>query len=248
MDLKKQAAEAARSFISTNTSVGLGDGSCVGWLARMLIDDIKQGLQIQLTTSSPRTKQLLLDAEIPISDLLAIKWLDQYFDGCDQIDSSLNLIKSGAGIHTMEKLFAASANEFMVMADSTKWVNKLDTTYPIVIEYIPVAQNVVFNEMRKIFPGAALKNRTEGDENNPVLTANGNRLAECRFTKLPDPEDLYTQCKNITGVVELSLFYQMADQAIIAGPRETRIYVRKENRISENNLTTQFKNHDEKQL
>ena len=43
-------------------------------------------------------------------------------DGADEIDTSLNLIKGRGAAHTLEKIVAKMAKEFIVVADSSKKV------------------------------------------------------------------------------------------------------------------------------
>lgn len=248
MDLKKQAACVARSFIRENNVVGLGDGQAVRWLASFLLEDMRNGFRVQLCTSSERTKQFLLELKIPVIDLPGVSHIDQYFDGCDQIDSALNVIKSGAGIHTIEKLYASVAREFIIIAERSKWVSALDTAYPIVLEIIPQSATFVAREMSRLFPGIRIALRTKPGENNNVITVNGNFLFDCRFLTLPDPALLSAQCKQITGVLEHSLFYQMVHRAIIAGSDATTVYERKNGQVIQYNFNDQQKYYEHTEI
>ncbi|KAJ3386205.1 hypothetical protein HDU84_001722, partial [Entophlyctis sp. JEL0112] len=54
------------------------------------------------------------------SELSAHPVIDVNFDGADEIDPSLNCIKGGGGCHLQEKLVAAAAKKFVVVADYRK--------------------------------------------------------------------------------------------------------------------------------
>jgi ribose 5-phosphate isomerase A len=226
MDLKKEVARVACTLITSNTSVGLGDGSTVRLLASYLKDGIASGLNVQLYTSSIQTHQFLKQFGIETLDISLTDSLDLYFDGCDQIDADLNALKSGAGIHTNEKLLAAMAKRFIILGDASKFVPKLDNKFPLVLEVLPQAVCFVLRKIKSIISQAQLSVRISDHADKPVITKNGNYLIDCFFQEWPALEFIDSQCKNITGVVEISLFYKMAHEAIIAGNNGIHTYKR----------------------
>jgi ribose 5-phosphate isomerase A len=218
MNGKREAARIASTLVNDNESVGLGDGSTVRLLGEFLIERMKEGLKIRLFTSSRQTQDFLYTAGYIVNDISHTGMLDIYFDGCDQIDTRLNALKSGSGIHTMEKLLASMAKKFVIMGDAPKYVRKFDPEIPLVLEVIPAAITFVQRTISSLFPGCTLYIRKSAiPEGDPVLTRNGNFLLDCRFPEWPDLEMIQIQCKKITGVIEISLFYQMVHEAIIAG-------------------------------
>ncbi|HEX3079233.1 MAG TPA: ribose-5-phosphate isomerase A, partial [Puia sp.] len=136
--------------------------------------------------------------------------------------------KSGSGIHTMEKLLASMAKKFVIIGDESKFVQRFDPGFPLVLEVLPVAVAYVQRIMSSLYPVSVLAIRLLPDqEYEPVLTRNGNLLLDCHFQEWPDLEDLHFQCKKITGIVEISLFYQLVNVAIIAGKDGISRYERK---------------------
>jgi ribose 5-phosphate isomerase A len=232
MDFKKEAARIASTIVEDNTSVGLGDGSTVRLLAEYLIDRLNAGLEIRLYTSSPQTLEFLQRRDVLVNDISGTDTLDIYFDGCDQIDDSLNALKSGSGIHTMEKLLASMAKKFVIIGDDSKFVQRLDPAFPLVLEVLPVAMAYVQRIMLLLYPGCTITVRKSPDpENQPVLTRNGNLLLDCWFREWPDLEMIQIKCKKITGVIEISLFYQMVNEAIIAGKDGIARYSKRNDQI-----------------
>ncbi len=55
-----------------------------------------------------------------VSTLNAEPVLDVAIDGADEVDRALNCIKGGGGCQLQEKLVAANAKTFVVIADSRK--------------------------------------------------------------------------------------------------------------------------------
>jgi ribose 5-phosphate isomerase A len=223
MDLKQIAALEASTMIPDNSIVGLGDGSSIRLLAGFLKDAITGGLHVSLYTSSVQTEVFLQEAGITVQDISQADSLDLYFDGCDQIDHQFNALKSGAGIHTQEKLLASMAKKFIILADDSKYTSVLDPRFPLVLEILPQAAPFVMKKLKNIFGEILLSIRTIVDEpKKPQVTRNGNWLVDCRFPQWPQPVFVQEQCKQITGVVEISLFYKMVHEAVIAGNQGVR--------------------------
>jgi ribose 5-phosphate isomerase A len=232
MDVKKEAARVASTMVDENTSVGLGDGSTVRLLAEYLIHRMNAGLEIRLFTSSLQTFEFLRRRDVLVNDISRTDALDIYFDGCDQVDGQLNALKSGSGIHTMEKLLASMAKKFVIIGDESKFVQKLDSKFPLVLEVLPQADAFVQRIMLSLFPGCRFTVRKVQDtEDKPVLTRNGNHLIDCFFQEWPELEMIQIQSKKITGVVEISLFYHMANEAIIAGNDGIKRYAKRNDRV-----------------
>jgi len=217
-DYKKQAAETAFSLIKPGQIIGLGDGSTVLHLVDLIAADTAVAATIVLTSSSVRTMQRMKELGLTVAPLSSLKTVDSYFDGCDQFDSELNALKSGAGIHTMEKILAGMAGEFILMGDFGKFSERLTGAHPVVVEIIPAAITSVILKLENIFPGIEWSLR-------PSSSDHGNYLVDLRFAELPELFLLNTAIKMLPGVVDHSLFFHMAAKAVIAGPEGTKIIV-----------------------
>ena len=219
MNLKQEAAKAAVGLIHNNMSVGLGAGSTMAYLVTYL-QQTKPN--ITLYTSSADTRELLEQNNFTVQDVSGIHSLDIYFDGCDQFDEHLNALKSGGGIHTAEKLLASMATQFILVGDDSKYAKQLTTKYPLVLEILPQAVIFAKHKLQEYFGDIRIETRSKSD-GHPVITQNGNHLCDVYFQILPPLHNLNTICKSITGVVETSLFYNLASKAIIAGENGIRI-------------------------
>ncbi len=219
MNFKQQAASKASTLVSENNTVGLGAGSTIAYMVEFLKKEIENGLHLKFLTSSFTTRQLLLKEKLPVLSTAAFKEIDTYFDGCDQFDRQLNALKSGGGIHTQEKLLASMANQFVLVGDESKLVDTFDAKYPLVLEMLPEALSFVPHKMQQSFPGIKSSMRMNDKKDGPVFTENGNYLLDVYFESWPALSQINPLCKNIPGIVETSLFYQLAHKAIIAGEK-----------------------------
>lgn len=52
-----------------------------------------------------------------ITSVINLSQLDYVFDGADEVDADLNLIKGGGGCLTQEKIVASCAKNLIILAD-----------------------------------------------------------------------------------------------------------------------------------
>jgi ribose 5-phosphate isomerase A len=216
-DYKVEAAKAAMEFIQAGQTIGLGAGTTVSHLVTMICQDKDLADSLIFTSSSFKTTTGLLENKLRVQSPSLLNHIDIYFDGCDQFDTELNALKSGGGIHTTEKILASMADEFILMGDEGKFADKLDNTYPVVIEILPLALQVVLHQLKLSYPGVVVKLRMSNQKDGAVISENGNLLADVHFATIMEPQKLNIQLKLIPGVVDHSLFYRMATKSIIAG-------------------------------
>ena len=114
---KQVAAEAAAELVEDGMTVGLGTGSTVAFLLPALA---RRSLDIVCAATSPRTEHAARELGLRIENVASIDRFDITIDGADQIAPDGWLVKGGGGAHTREKIIAAAADRFVVIADSTK--------------------------------------------------------------------------------------------------------------------------------
>ena len=220
MDLKQQAAQKAVTLIKDNMVVGLGAGGTMAYMVQYLRE---QPITVQVYSSSAATREQLLQHGFAAGDIAHVAYLDIYFDGCDQFDKNLDALKSGGGIHTMEKLLASMAKEFVLVGDESKYAEMLSTKYPVVLEVLPQARSFLKMKLESMYKDITLSYR-QSEAGVFTLTENGNLLLDVWFAMWPTLLQLNTALKSITGVVEISLFYNLATKAITAGEAGIKVF------------------------
>jgi ribose 5-phosphate isomerase A len=223
MDLKSLAARQAVTLVRNGSTVGLGAGATIAHVVGFLKEEKSKGLAVKVLTSSFVTRQLLITGGFDVVDVDSLSVVDLYLDGCDQLDKDLHALKSGGGIHTHEKLLASMAREFVLIGDETKYCEKFDGRFPLAIEVIPEAIGFVRAQVEKWYPSVKILLRMADKTEGAALTRNGNYLFDLWFTEWPSLETLNPSLKSITGVLETSLFYNLAKKALIAGENGVRI-------------------------
>jgi ribose 5-phosphate isomerase A len=124
------AAQAAAALVSDGDRVGLGTGSTVAHLLPALA---ARGLSLRCVATSPATEHAARTLGLAVEDLDALGRLDIAIDGADQIDPQGWLVKGGGGAHTREKIVAAAAERFVVIASAEKAVRSLCPPVPLEI-------------------------------------------------------------------------------------------------------------------
>jgi ribose 5-phosphate isomerase A len=125
---KQVAAEAAADLVEPHMTVGLGTGSTVAFLLPALA---RRSLHILCAATSPRTEHSARELGLRMEDFASIDRFDITIDGADQITPDGWLVKGGGGAHTREKILAAAADRFVVIADSSKPVKALHGPIPL---------------------------------------------------------------------------------------------------------------------
>jgi ribose 5-phosphate isomerase A len=128
------------------------------------------------------------------------------FDGADQVDSHLNMIKGGGGALLREKVLHSAARTIVITAESFKFVSSFDRSVPI--EVHPFALYVLLDKLRSqqgVKPELRMLN-----EGYPYVTENGNFILDTTFQSIPDIKSKEIELKNTPGVVEVGLFTKHA--------------------------------------
>ena len=209
-ELKQAVAKAAidciRPKLSADAIVGVGTGSTVNFFIDYLAE-VKQ-LFNGVVSSSVATTTRLKHHGIPVYDLNTVKGLAVYVDGADESDHKLCLIKGGGGAHTREKILAACADEFVCIADASKWVEVLGR-FPVPVEVIPMARRYVTRELISL--------GGEPEYRSGIITDNGNDILDVHNLHITDPVALEERINQITGVVTNGLFARRPADVLLLG-------------------------------
>jgi ribose 5-phosphate isomerase A len=200
---KRAAGEAAAELVKSGMVVGLGTGSTVAWTIRRLGQRVKEeDLEILGVPTSYQAEDLAISCAIKLTTLNQHPILDLAIDGADQVDFDLFAIKGGGAAHTREKVVACSARKFVVVADESKYVEKLSHSVPV--EVLPFASRLVELRLRKLVGVPVL--RLGKMKDGPVITDNGNFVIDADFGVIADPLSLAAELSQIPGLVEHGIF------------------------------------------
>ncbi|KAK7081836.1 hypothetical protein SK128_012929, partial [Halocaridina rubra] len=213
---KKAAAyRAVDTHIKNDFRVGIGSGSTVVYAVERLAERVhKDGLKVTCVPTSFQARQLIIQNNLVLSDLEITPELDVAIDGADEVDSNLTLIKGGGGCQLQEKIVAAAAKEFVVIADYRKDSSSLGEqwTKGVPIEVVPMAYRPIQLKIEAELGGKAVLRQAKAKA-GPVVTDNGNFVLDWVFDGKFDWNQVNRQIMMIPGVVETGLFVDMAKVA-----------------------------------
>ena len=120
----------------------------------------------------------------------------------------------------------SSAARFIVIADASKYVDRLGSKTAVPVEVLPIARTTVMRRIKII--GGEPKLRDGGDrKDGPLVTDNGNFIIDANFGKIADARTLEFELKRIPGIVEVGLFINMAHSAFLGDENGVRRLDRK---------------------
>jgi len=220
MNAKQLAAEKAVSFVDNGMTIGLGTGSTAYWAIEKIGEKVKkEGWNIKAIATSVVSEEQARGLGIPIFDFSSISTIDVTIDGADEVDPKLQLIKGGGGALLREKIVATNSKQMIVVADESKWVEKLGK-FPLPVEVVHFGWERTFYKLQLL--GCEANRRMKGKE--PYITDNGNYIVDCAFGEIKDPPLLQELINAITGVVDNGLFIHIASKLVLGfNNGETRV-------------------------
>jgi ribose 5-phosphate isomerase A len=219
MDPKQRAAEAAlQQFIRSDSTVGLGTGSTAEQFVIALAAALRTGRlsNIRGVPTSLATERQARELGIPLVNLSDVAPLDLTVDGADELAPNLDLIKGLGGALLREKIVAQNSRTLVIIADTSKRVQRLGERSPLPVEVVQFAHEAQARFLSTLGCSPELRTRQDGTS---FVTDNSNFIYDCRFpaaTGIPDPNALAAALANRAGVVESGLFLGMASAAVIA--------------------------------
>lgn len=200
---KKAAAEAAAQLAEDGMTLGLGTGSTVAFLLPALAERGLSGLRC--VSTSDATEQQARGLGIAVEGFESLERLDLAIDGADQVAPDRWLVKGGGGAHAREKIVAAAAERFVVIADSSKPVREI--TAPIPLELAAYGLESTLRRLRQGVGPVELRDAPRSPDDGVIADYNG---------EVGDPYELATRLAVVPGVVDHGLFpARMTSQVLI---------------------------------
>jgi len=220
---KEAVARAAIGYVRSGMVLGLGSGSTAGYFINVVAERIRSGeLRIEAVPSSLVVAARAKEFGIPICEPGRGLRVDLTVDGADEIAPDLSLIKGAGGALLREKVIAEASRNFLVIADSSKYVEQLGGR-ALPVEVVPFALPWVIDQLAEI-DGSPRLRMDPGSPGKPFLTDQQNYIVDCQFGLIEDVESLAARLKRIPGLIEHGLFLGYARAALIANGGNVRVF------------------------
>ena len=135
------AADAALEWVKDGMKLGLGTGRAASAFVEALGARVAEGLDVIGVPTSDATARLAERLGIPLTRLEDVDALDITFDGADEVDGQLDLIKGYGAAMVREKVVAATSQQLIILVGPEKLVERLGDRGRLPIEVLPFAES-----------------------------------------------------------------------------------------------------------
>ncbi|MEO1130588.1 MAG: ribose-5-phosphate isomerase RpiA [Planctomycetota bacterium] len=211
-----QLAQAAVLPVTDGMLVGLGTGRAATRAIHALAERVReQALKITCVSTSSRTEALAAELGLRPVDMGSVERVDYLFDGADEVDRHLRMIKGGGGAMTREKVVAQASDRCVYLVQRGKIVEHLGHRHPLPIEVLPFGLAFAMRVLHEELP---LEPVLRVDESGAaVVTDNGHVIIDTtlRQADADELDALATWLDETPGVVGHGLFLEEADELIV---------------------------------
>ncbi|MCA9293530.1 MAG: ribose 5-phosphate isomerase A [Phycisphaerales bacterium] len=205
-------AHEAVAPIRSGMVVGLGTGRAAARGIKALAGRVEQEqLDVRCVATSRASHELAVALGLQLKDLGDVGRLDYLFDGADEFDDGLRMLKGGGGAMTQERIAARASGRCVYMVQAEKRVSRLGERCKLGVEVLPTARASAMAVLSRHGLHAQVRQQESGAE---FITDNGNIVLDAPLPAI-ELEPL-AHCLDATpGVVGHGLFLGEADVILI---------------------------------
>jgi ribose 5-phosphate isomerase A len=204
-----ELARAALHYVKSGQTIGLGTGRAADAFIHAVAE---AGIKIRGVPTSSASAELARSLNIQLANLDNVRRLDADFDGADEVDPRLNMIKGYGGALVRERVVAAASRRRIFLVGDEKIVKRLGDRGNLPVEVVPFAVPLALREIVKF----KLKPKVRLDDNgHQFITDNGNLILDCGVRAIQSPARLERDLLAVPGVVGTGLFLGIADLVLV---------------------------------
>jgi ribose 5-phosphate isomerase A len=206
------SARAALDWVRDGMKLGLGTGRAAAAFVEALGARVAEGLRVTGVPTSEATAELARSLDIPLARLEEVGTLDVTFDGADEVDDRLDVIKGYGAAMLREKIVAESSDQLVILVGPEKLVKNLGERGRLPIEVLPFGEALVRRELARLDLDCELRVDTSS---RTVVTDNGNWILDAKLVPPLAAPALEAAFVAIPGVLGTGFFLGMADAVIV---------------------------------
>lgn len=219
-------ADAAIATIETGMMVGLGTGRTAKRGIRALAHRVlHEGLLIDCVSTSNNSEEFARELGLHVIDFAMVERVDYLFDGADEVDRQLRVLKGSGGAMTRERIVAWASDRVCYMVDSPKLVDRLGTSNTLGIAVLAFGLTAIRSELRNMGLIGVCRRDMNGEL---FITDNGNLILDVTLDDSSDLERIAAALNDIPGVIDHGLFLHEADEVLIDHGKEIERLVRED--------------------
>ncbi|WDT94353.1 ribose 5-phosphate isomerase A [Thermoleophilum album] len=206
------AARAALALVPRGGLVALGSGRAVWRLCELIAGERAPAERPRAVVASERTRAVCENLGIAVADLDGREHPARAFDGADEVDPDLRLLKGAGGALLRERIAAAAAGELVVMVEEEKLVGRLGERFPLPVEIVRFGWRATLARLATLLAEPRLRCTEEGE---PFVTDEGHFLVDGRIPPTADLDGLARALRETPGVCDHGLFLSEAALVLV---------------------------------
>lgn len=215
MNDKELVAKHATDLIKDGMIVGLGTGSTADCFIEALAQRrSEEGLQFTTVSSSVVSLLKAQELGLPLMAIEHLSGLDFYVDGADEVAPDNTLLKGQGADLVREKLLARASDQFIVLIDQSKKVDRIGARFSIPIEVMPFAWQLVKQALEEQGGQGQLRQNSKG--NGLAVSSYGSLILDMSFDATLESAELDSMLNAMPGVVEHGIFRNLASVVLYA--------------------------------
>lgn len=214
MNDKERVAKHAADQVTDGMLVGLGTGSTANCFIEELAQRSReQGLKVTTVASSVVSAIKAQQLGLPVLGFEQVSHVDLYADGADEVSPELTLLKGQGADLVREKLLATASEQFLVLVEPGKLVERIGQNFAIPIEVMPFAWQLVKKQLE--LNGGRGDLRQNANKNGFAISSYGSLILDMSFDEHTDAKTLNDILNSVPGIVEHGIFYGLATTVLI---------------------------------
>lgn len=206
-------AQAAIAEVRTGMVVGLGTGRTASRAIKALAKRIRdERLDIDCVCSSMVTEAVARELGMPVIPFADVESVDYSFDGADEVDHELRMLKGHHGAITRQRLVAHVSRRCVYLAHEDKLVQRLGEKALLAVTIIPFGVASTRNRLRDLGLSGVLRRTMEGEV---FVTDGGGVVLDMQIPHDCDVGELAMALDHVPGVVDHGLFLTEADEVLV---------------------------------
>ncbi len=213
-----ELASRAVSFIESGMMVGLGTGRAATRAIHALAGRVRaERLSIDCVATSVASHELAGQLGLKVHAMQDVDAVDFLFDGADEVDPSLRMVKGRGGAMTREKIVAAAVRVVpgnvrrLYLIDDSKLVRRLGEKMPLPVEVLPFALASVTRRLKELGLAGPVRQK----DSKAYLTDNANLVIDAALPGSRTPEQFALALDAMEGVIDHGLFLSEADAVLV---------------------------------
>jgi len=205
-------AEAAVAPIASGMVVGLGTGRTASRAILALAERVREEhLDIKCVSTSHVTDTLARAHQLALVDFTLMERVDYMFDGADEVDEQMRMLKGQHGAIVRQRLMARAAEKRVYLVDEPKVVARLGQRSALAVAVIPWALASIRADLRNMGLNGVVRRTLDG---GLFFTDNASLVLDMMISEL-DVQKLASDLDHVPGVIDHGLYIDEADEILI---------------------------------